>query len=69
MLAISAAHSLAAVSTSVSSTGCRSKAEWLMILSTSAVAVCRSSASLSSRVSRATSVFLAVGAIWDVLWP
>ena len=53
MAAISASHSRAADSTSVSSTGCRSKVERLITLSTSAVAVCcwrdlRSS--LSSRV-------------------
>ena len=43
MAAISASHSRAADSTTVSSTGCRSKVERLMTLSTSAVAVCCSS--------------------------
>src|SRR5262249_28998744 len=42
--------------TSVSSTALRSKVERLITLSTSAVAVCCSRASFSSRVSRATSV-------------
>ena len=50
MAAISARTSRAADSTNVSSTGCRSNGERLMTLSTSAVAVCCSSASLSSRV-------------------
>ena len=50
---MSASHSRAADSTSVSSTVCRSKVERLMTLSTSAVAVCccsDSRSSLSSRV-------------------
>ena len=38
--ACSAAHSLAAFSTSVSSTGCKSNAERLITLRTSLVAVC-----------------------------
>ena len=60
MAAMSARQSRAAESTSVSSTACRSKAERLMTLSTSDVAVCCSSdllrswvrwrSSLSSRV-------------------
>ena len=53
MAAMSASHSRAADSTSVSSTGCRSKVERLITLSTSAVAVCccsNSRSSLSSRV-------------------
>ena len=48
MTAISASHSRAADSTSVSSTACRSKVERLMTLSTSAVAVCCCSDSRSS---------------------
>ena len=40
MAAMSASHSRAADSISVSSTACRSKVERLMTLSTSAVAVC-----------------------------
>ena len=48
MKALSAAHSRAAELTSVSSTGCRSKVERLMTLSTSAVAVCCCSDSVSS---------------------
>ena len=40
MFAISAPHRRAADSTKVSRTGCRSKVERLMTLSTSAVAVC-----------------------------
>ena len=50
---MSASHSRAADSTSVSSTACRSKVERLMTLSTSAVAVCccrDSRSSLSRRV-------------------
>ena len=46
MNALSASHSRAADSTSVSSTVCRSKVERLMTLSTSAVAVCCCSDSL-----------------------
>ena len=46
----SAPHSRAAVSTSVSSTGCRSKVERLMTLSTSLVAVWYSSDSSRSSV-------------------
>ena len=49
MAAISASHSRAADSTSVSSTACRSKVERLMTLSTSAVAVCCCSDSANLR--------------------
>ena len=51
--AMSASHSRAADSTSVSSTVCRSKVERLMTLSTSAVAVCCCSDSGSSRCAAA----------------
>ena len=50
MLARSASHSRAADSTKVASTACKSNVERLMTLSTSAVAVCCWSASVSSRV-------------------
>ncbi len=54
MKAVSASHSRAADSTSVSSTGCRSKVERLMTLSTSAVAVCCCRDSVSSCVRSST---------------
>ena len=50
MFAFSAKHTRAADSTSVSRTACRLKGERLITLSTSDVAVCCSSASVSSRV-------------------
>ena len=53
---MSASHSRAADSTSVSSTVCRSKVERLMTLSTSAVAVCCCSDSRSSLSSRVFSI-------------
>ena len=52
--AISASHSRAADAINVSSTVCKSKVERLMTLSTSAVAICCSSASSRSRASSAT---------------
>src|SRR6266536_2063928 len=55
MAACFASHSLAADSTSVSSTGCRLKVERLITLSTSAVVVCCSNDSLSSRLRACTS--------------
>ena len=55
MFARSASHSLAADATSVSSTALRSKEARLITLSTSAVAVCCSSDSVSSRVRACTS--------------
>src|SRR6516225_3054276 len=55
---ISAAQSRAADSTNVSSTLCKSKVERLITFRTSAVAVCCSSVSRSSRVSLATFVSL-----------
>ena len=54
--AISASHSRAADSASVSSTVCRSNVERLMTLSTSAVAVCCCSDSRSSLSSRVFSI-------------
>src|SRR5215469_14956818 len=56
MAPLSAAQSRAADSTSVLSTVCRSNLDRLMSLSTSAVALCCSSKSSSSRRSRTTSV-------------
>ena len=56
MLAISAAQSFAAVSSNASNTGCRSKVERLITLSTSAVAVCCLSDCLSSLSNRAFSM-------------
>jgi hypothetical protein len=55
--ALSTSHSRAADASSVSRTGLRSNAERLMILSTSAVAVCCSIVSFGSWVSRATFCF------------
>ena len=55
MKAMSASQSCAAEFTSVSSTGCRSKVERLMILSTSPTAVCCCSDSLRSSVRACTS--------------
>jgi hypothetical protein len=56
MIVRSASQSRPTDSTKVFKTVCRSNAERLMTLSTSVVAVCCFNASLSSRVSRATSV-------------
>src|SRR5262249_47940564 len=56
MVARSASHNLAADSTSVSSTVCRSNVERLMTLSTSAVAVCCCSDSRSSLSRRVFSI-------------
>jgi hypothetical protein len=56
MAAMSALQSRAADSVSVSSTVCKSKVERLITFSTSAVAVCRSSASLVSLNSRVFSM-------------
>ena len=55
MAAMSASQSCAADSVSVSRTDCRSNVERLIVLSTSAVAFCRSSDSLSSRLRACTS--------------
>ena len=57
----SASHSLTAFSAIVSETACRSEAEELMILSTSAVAASRSRAPASSLVSCSRSVCLHSG--------
>jgi hypothetical protein len=54
-MAASARHSRAAVSITLCKTGCSSNFDRLMTRSTSEVAACRSRASFSSRVSRATS--------------
>jgi hypothetical protein len=68
-LAPSASHKRAADSTSVSSTFCRSNAQWLMTLRTSAVAVCCLSDSVSSFVRACTSsnsptLLMAITAWW-----
>src|SRR6266487_3021049 len=55
MAACFASHSLAADSTSVSSTGCRLKVERLITLSTSAVVVCCTNRSLHARLRACTS--------------
>ena len=66
MAAMSASHSRAADSTSVSSTVCRSKVERLITLSTSAVAVCCCSDSRSSLSRRVFSMAMTAWAAKSV---